>query len=92
MPSWPITTYDLHGRYNNDYCVFLFQFAGIIAMIFIVEVIGAVLAFIFSDQIKNKVTDVLKDEAIVRYREDANLHDLINWFQENVSIRVLARI
>ena len=39
MPSWPITTYDLHGRYNNDYCVFLFQFAGIIAIIFIVEVV-----------------------------------------------------
>ena len=44
MPSWPITTYNLHGRYNNDNCVFLFQFAGIIAIIFIVEVIGAVLA------------------------------------------------
>lgn len=45
----------------------------------------AILAFIFSAEIKDDVTDTLQDEAIVRYRDDPDLRNLIDWVQETVS-------
>ena len=39
----------------------------------------------FSSQIKTKVTEILEEEGIKRYRDDPDFHDLINWVQETVS-------
>ena len=64
-----------------------FQFSYFLAALFIIEVVLAILAFIFSAEIKDEVTDTLQDEVIVRYREDPDLRNLIDWVQETVSAR-----
>ncbi len=65
---------------------FSLQFSYALGVIFICEVVGACLCFVFSSQVKAKVTDVLQSEAIPRYRDDPDFHDLMNWVQETVSI------
>ena len=49
------------------------------------EVVLAILAFVFSSEVKNKVTEVLQEEGIVRYRDDPDLRNLFDWIQETVS-------
>ena len=65
------------------YCSLQFSYA--LGVIFILEVIGAVLCFVFSSEVKAKVTEILQSEGIARYRDDPDFHDLINWVQETVS-------
>ncbi len=45
----------------------------------------AVLAFVFSAEVKAEVIQVLRMEGLVRYRDDMNLMNLIDWFQKTVS-------
>ena len=49
------------------------------------EVCLALLAFIFSDELKRKVTGILQDEGIVRYRDDPDLRNFVDFVQEKVS-------
>lgn len=63
----------------------LFQFSYCLGGLFLVEVVLAILAFVFSSEVKNKVTEVLQEEGIVRYRDDPDLRNLFDWIQETVS-------
>ena len=42
--------------------------------------------FAFSDKIKAELKDLLADEAIRDYRDDINRQNIIDWFQETVSV------
>jgi hypothetical protein len=50
-------------------------------------VILAILAFVFSAEVKSKVTALLEMEGILRYQgSDPDLTNFIDWFQETVRI------
>ncbi|XP_013418984.1 tetraspanin-33 isoform X1 [Lingula anatina] len=55
----------------------------LLIILFVLEVTGAVLAFVFSRDVKSKLTSVLKDEAVIRYRDDLDLQNIIDWIQKN---------
>lgn len=63
----------------------IFQFSYTLGILFLVQVILAVLAFVFSAEVKAEVIQVLRMEGLVRYRDDMNLMNLIDWFQKTVS-------
>ncbi|CAH1783678.1 unnamed protein product [Owenia fusiformis] len=69
------------GALRENICL-LYFFAIAIAVIFILEVIGVVLCFVFAQQAKAAITDLLQDEVIVRYRDDPDLQNLIDWVQK----------
>ena len=54
-------------------------------IILVAEIVLAVLAFVFSDILEDKVTDILEEEGIQRYRDDPDFQNLVDWFQEEVS-------
>ena len=58
-------------------------------IIFLAQLILAVLAFVFSHEVKVRITTVLEKQAIQRYRDDLDLEDLINWLQETVNFAVI---
>ena len=62
----------------------MFQFSYTLSALFLLELICAVVAFIFSSEVKAKLTDVLKDEAITRYRDDIDLQNMMDWVQKTV--------
>ena len=76
-------------RYTLDFDD-LFQFSYAIGFIFFLELVGGILAFVFSSEVQGMVTNLLQDEGLERYREKADLRDLFDWFQEEV--RMLAFI
>lgn len=53
-----------------------------------VELILAVLAFVFTREIKAKSTEVFQMEGLVRYRDADDLRNLIDWTQKTVSILI----
>ena len=65
-----------------------FQFALLVGIAFLAEVIGAVLVFVFKDEIVKQVQKELSVEGIVRYRDDPDFHDLVNWAQEEVAYSI----
>ena len=69
----------------------MFQFSYTLSALFLLELICAVLAFIFSAEVKAKLTDVLKDEAITRYRDDIDLQNMMDWVQKTVRTRKFSR-
>lgn len=50
-----------------------------------VELILAILAFVFTREIKAKVVQVFQMEGLVRYRDSDDLRNLIDWTQKTVS-------
>ena len=61
------------------------QFSWVLGIILVAEIVLAVLAFVFSDILEDKVTDILEEEGIQRYRDDPDFQNLVDWFQEEVS-------
>jgi uncharacterized membrane protein len=55
-------------------------------IIFLVVVVGIVLAFVFRDKVKEEVTKILQDNLITTYQDDPDKQSTIDWIQENVSI------
>ena len=47
--------------------------------------VGGILIFVFSGQIKEKIIKVIYEEGIVRYRDDPDLQSIFDWVQETVS-------
>ncbi|XP_064630462.1 tetraspanin-33-like isoform X2 [Lineus longissimus] len=70
------------GALRENNCLLKFFYISL-ALLFLLEVVGGILAFVFSNQVKERVTKVLQEEAIVRYRDDLNLMNIMDWFQEN---------
>ncbi|KAI0229695.1 Tetraspanin-33 [Lamellibrachia satsuma] len=60
-------------------------FSYTLSVLFLLELICALLAFIFSAEVKAKLTQVLKEEAIVRYRDDIDLQNMMDWVQKTVN-------
>lgn len=69
------------GALRENICL-LKAFAGTVATLFILEVVGVILAFVFSSEIKHALANLIKTEALVRYRDDADFQSLVDWFQE----------
>ena len=72
--------------YVSDCLYIFFQFSYALGVIFLLEVVGAILAFVFSNEVKDMVTEKLQDEGIENYRDDPDFQSLIDWFQETVSL------
>lgn len=51
--------------------------------IFLVLVVGAVLAFVFKDKLKTFLTNLLKDNLITTYQDEPDRQAAIDWMQEN---------
>jgi len=69
------------GALRENICL-LKAFATTVAILFILEVVGVILAFVFSSEIKHVLANLIKTEALVRYRDDADFQSLVDWFQE----------
>ena len=55
-------------------------------MIFVAEIVGGALAFVFKDKAVDVVSNVLEDVYILRYQDDEDA--VIDHFQENVRSRM----
>lgn len=55
--------------------------------IFMVIVVGAVLAFVFKDKLKSTLTDLLKEDIIITYHDEPDRQAVIDWIQEKVCLR-----
>lgn len=55
-------------------------------LIFLVLLVGAVLAFVFRDKFRQRFTSLLKDNLIITYQDDPDKQSTIDWLQEQVSI------
>lgn len=51
-------------------------------IIFLLEVVGAVLVFVFRDKVKTELENILEDNLITRYIDDPDLEKVIDFFQE----------
>jgi len=69
------------GALRENICLLKF-FSYALGVIFLLEVVGAILAFVFSNEVKDMVTEKLQDEGIENYRDDPDFQSLIDWFQE----------
>ncbi|XP_014849891.1 PREDICTED: tetraspanin-33 [Poecilia mexicana] len=68
------------GSLRENICL-LQIFCISLVVIFIIQLAAGVLSFIFSNKARQKVTEVIND-AIVHYRDDADLQNLIDFGQE----------
>jgi hypothetical protein len=50
----------------------------------LIEIVLAVLAFLFSNEIKSKVVEIFQVQGLIYYREDDDLRNLIDWTQQAV--------
>lgn len=69
---------------NYDCSFFQYYFA--MLLIFLVLLVGAVLAFVFRDKFRQRFTSLLKDNLIITYQDDPDKQSTIDWLQEQVSI------
>ncbi|KAK3095346.1 hypothetical protein FSP39_013509 [Pinctada imbricata] len=53
-------------------------------VIFLALVVGAIVAFIFRDKVKEELTSLLQDNLITRYQDDPDGQSTIDWIQENI--------
>ncbi|KAM4711798.1 tetraspanin-33 [Anableps anableps] len=67
------------GSLRENICL-LQTFCISLTVIFIIQLAAGVLGFIFSDKARHKVTELIND-AIVHYRDDADLQNLIDYGQ-----------
>lgn len=68
------------GSLRENICL-LQTFCICLTVIFILQLVAGVLGFIFSDKARNKVTEMI-NKAIVHYREDLDLQNLIDFGQK----------
>ncbi|XP_045927522.1 tetraspanin-33 [Micropterus dolomieu] len=67
------------GSLRENICL-LQTFCISLTVIFLLQLAAGILGFIFSDKARNKVTEVI-DNAIVHYRDDIDLQNLIDYGQ-----------
>lgn len=68
------------GSLRENICL-LQTFCICLTVIFLLQLVAGVLGFIFSDKARNKVTEIINN-AIVHYREDIDLQNLIDYGQK----------
>lgn len=69
------------GALRENICLLKF-FCYVVGALLFVELILAVLAFVFTREIKAKSTEVFQMEGLVRYRDADDLRNLIDWTQK----------
>ena len=62
----------------------LLQYIGLMVFLLVLQIGGGVFLFVFRGRVKDAVTSVLVKEGIVRYRDDQDLQNIIDWTQEKV--------
>ncbi|XP_053311999.1 tetraspanin-33-like [Spea bombifrons] len=65
----------------RDIHVLLKIFAGVMALVLILQFVAAILGFMFSGMVLEKVTSVMS-KAITRYRDDLDLQNFIDYLQK----------
>ena len=66
----------------------MLQFSYVLGVLLLVELGLCALAFIFSTYVRRKVVEILQTEALVHYRDDDDLRNLVDWTQHTVSVRL----
>lgn len=67
---------------ENIYLLKFYYFA--MLLIFLVLLVGAVLAFVFRDKFRQRFTSLLKDNLIITYQDDPDKQSTIDWLQEQL--------
>ncbi|KAL1023203.1 hypothetical protein UPYG_G00037620 [Umbra pygmaea] len=75
-----ITFFGCFGALRNATCL-LKTFLGILVAIFILQIVTAVLGYLFTDMVMER-TEKFMQNAIVRYREDLDLENVIDFVQK----------
>lgn len=68
------------GALRENICL-LKIFLWSLVIIFVLEVVGAILAFVFRDEVEGFVEDQVK-KSITRYRDDADLQNFLDFIQQ----------
>ena len=53
--------------------------------IFLILLVFAVLAFVFRDKFRQKLTSLLQDNLVITYQDDPDKQSTIDWMQEEVT-------
>lgn len=69
------------GALRENICL-LKCFSYILFVLLLMEIVLAILAFVFSKDVKARVVHILQMEALVHYRDDDDLRNLIDWTQK----------
>ncbi|KAK2157109.1 hypothetical protein LSH36_198g02000 [Paralvinella palmiformis] len=70
------------GALRENICLLKF-FSYALGILFVLQVVLAILAFVFSAAVKTKITEMLEMEGIIRYQgNDPDLTNFIDWFQK----------
>ncbi|KAK3533520.1 hypothetical protein QTP70_023338 [Hemibagrus guttatus] len=67
--------------YEHELNINKLQFIGILSVILFLQIIAAILGFLFSDMVLGR-TELLMNKAIVLYREDMDLENAIDFVQK----------
>ncbi|XP_078091913.1 tetraspanin-33 isoform X2 [Mustelus asterias] len=71
------------GSLRENICL-LQTFSICLTLIFLLQLVAGVLGFVFSDKARSKVSEII-DSAIVHYRDDLDLQNLIDYGQKQFS-------
>ncbi|XP_073448934.1 tetraspanin-33-like isoform X2 [Aquarana catesbeiana] len=72
----------------RDLHILLKIFAAMLLLVLILQLVAAVLGFIFSGMVLEKASNVMS-KAIIRYREDADLENFIDYIQKKTVINTM---
>lgn len=75
-----ITFFGCWGSLRNDTCL-LKTFLGILVVVLLLQVAAGVIAYLFTDKVMER-TELLMMKAVVRYREDQDLENAIDFIQK----------
>ncbi|CAH2275434.1 tetraspanin-33 isoform X3 [Pelobates cultripes] len=75
------------GSLRENICL-LQAFSICLTLIFLLQLAAGILGFVFSDKARGKVSEIINN-AIVHYRDDLDLQNLIDFGQKEVSVSSL---
>ena len=75
-------------KYNNVWIDFVekFQYSVALLIFFLLELGVAILCFVYPNRVEGLISNYLTDNVISKYREDADLQNLIDFIQQEVKL------
>ena len=72
-------------------CIYIYnplfnQYTGSLIALLLVGLIGGVLVFIYRGKVQDLVVKFIREEGIVRYRDDPDLQNIFDWMQQKVKL------
>lgn len=67
------------------FCILYFQFSISIVIVFVLELVGGILTFIFLDRFQNHLITYMQ-KAIEVYQDDKDLKNALDYIQKTVSL------